>query len=226
MKTKALKELDLKAIVLTQLRKQKAINRSTILTTEYSISASNLRADLAILGSEFIGVEIKSEVDTLRRLSHQLFGYLSVFDRVILVVAEKHWNNIKEKDLGATEIWRIDNRGSIVSIRPPLTSAALVNRVGLVSLMTKRERAKMKIDLSTINEIDQKEVFSCAFRNRFSKTSLDFWNQVGRKKINSLDLKLLSRFRDRRILTEQAIKERHDRHTEMAQYWVSAGDTT
>lgn len=226
MKTKALKELDLKAIVLTQLRKQKAINRNTILTTEYSISTSNLRADLAILDSEFIGIEIKSEVDTLRRLSHQLLGYLSVFDRVILVVAEKHWNSIKEKDLGETEIWRVDNRGSIVSIRHPLKKTSLMDRVDLVSLMTKREREKMKIDLDSMSGIDQKEVFSCAFKNRFSKTSLDFWNKVGRKEINSLDLELLSRFRDRRILAEQAIKERHDRHTEMAQHWVSAGDTT
>jgi hypothetical protein len=226
MKTKALKELDLKAIVLTQLRKQRAIDRNTILTTEYSISTSNLRADLAILGSEFIGVEIKSEVDTLRRLSRQLLGYLSVFDRVILVIAEKHWNSIKEKDLGETEIWRVDNRGSVVSIHSSLRSNLPVERINLVSLMTKRERAMVKMDFATASEIYQKEIFSKAFRKRFSKTSLDFWKNVGRRKINNLDLELLSRFRDRRILAAQAIKERHDRHTKMAEHWVSAGNTT
>ena len=48
------------------------------------------RVDVAVLNGEFAGYEIKSDHDTLRRLSGQAFVYGHVLDSVTLVATSKH----------------------------------------------------------------------------------------------------------------------------------------
>ncbi|QBB71012.1 hypothetical protein ELE36_12000 [Pseudolysobacter antarcticus] len=218
--TNTLKEPDLKALVLAQLRKQGLITPSTILATEYAISTSSLRADLAILGKEFIGIEIKSELDSLRRLSNQLLAYQSIFEKVILVIAEKHWQKVQSKGLRETEIWRIDASGSLIAIHAPLESTSPTQRKSLISLMTKRERSRINLDAPNIYLASEKDIFTSAFRERFAKTSQDFWRKIGQEKIDGLDLKLLSRFSERRFIAEKIATERHQRQREIAKKWL------
>ena len=48
------------------------------------------RADIAVVNGHLVGIEIKSDVDSLDRLSTQVASYSSVFDRAILVSTDKH----------------------------------------------------------------------------------------------------------------------------------------
>lgn len=58
---------------------------------EFGIAGGAARVDVAAIGAtELVGYEIKSELDSLRRLERQQSLYSAVFDRVTLVVAPNH----------------------------------------------------------------------------------------------------------------------------------------
>ena len=62
----------------------------TILIDELGISRGSARVDIAAVGRQFHGYEIKSERDDLRRLAAQASLYGRVFDRVTLVCGDRH----------------------------------------------------------------------------------------------------------------------------------------
>jgi hypothetical protein len=57
---------------------------------ELWVPRSNERADLAVIGSSFLGFEIKTDRDTLKRLPRQVEAYNRIFDRCTVVLAERH----------------------------------------------------------------------------------------------------------------------------------------
>lgn len=63
---------------------------STLVVDELGLRHGKCRADIAVINGHLIGYEIKSDVDSLRRLSDQIDSYNAVFDRVSAVVAECH----------------------------------------------------------------------------------------------------------------------------------------
>tara|TARA_R110000787_G_scaffold249816_1_gene355404 strand:- start:2967 stop:3842 length:876 start_codon:yes stop_codon:yes gene_type:complete len=66
--------------------------RSARLLTEFW--AGEARVDIGIVNGTSTAYEIKTELDTLDRLSNQLHWYSKVFDRVYVVVANKNWPSI------------------------------------------------------------------------------------------------------------------------------------
>jgi hypothetical protein len=57
---------------------------------EFWVPQSNERADLALIGGDLSGYEIKTERDTLRRLPRQAAAYGRVFDRCTVVIGPRH----------------------------------------------------------------------------------------------------------------------------------------
>jgi hypothetical protein len=57
---------------------------------EFWVPRTNARADVAVIGAELEGFEIKAERDTLKRLPSQVTAYGRVFDRCTVVLAERH----------------------------------------------------------------------------------------------------------------------------------------
>ncbi|HPS76758.1 MAG TPA: sce7726 family protein [Thermoanaerobaculaceae bacterium] len=62
----------------------------TLILDELGLCRGLRRADMAVVNGFLHGYEIKSERDSLRRLAAQADLYNKVFDRVTLVVAERH----------------------------------------------------------------------------------------------------------------------------------------
>ena len=62
----------------------------TVVIDELGLCQGSVRVDLAVVNGEFHGYEIKSERDSLRRLSTQADLYSKVFDRVTLVCGDRH----------------------------------------------------------------------------------------------------------------------------------------
>jgi len=56
----------------------------------------NCRADIALIGPQWIGVEIKSDTDTSIRLYEQMLFYEMYFPRSIVVVTEKHLKRVQK----------------------------------------------------------------------------------------------------------------------------------
>ena len=58
---------------------------------EMALVAAGARVDAAVIGvTELVGIEIKSEVDSLSRLQKQALAYSGVFDKLVLVAAPVH----------------------------------------------------------------------------------------------------------------------------------------
>ena len=57
---------------------------------EFWVPQSNERADLALIGHDMSGYEIKTERDTLGRLPRQAAAYARVFDRCTVVLSARH----------------------------------------------------------------------------------------------------------------------------------------
>src|SRR6266849_4052905 len=62
----------------------------TVIFDELGVQHGVARIDLAVVNGELHGFELKSDRDTLARLPEQVESYGRVFDRVTLVVGERH----------------------------------------------------------------------------------------------------------------------------------------
>ena len=63
---------------------------STLVVDELGLRHGACRADIAVIGGHFVGIEIKSDADSLDRLASQVNSYSAVFDRAVLVSTERH----------------------------------------------------------------------------------------------------------------------------------------
>lgn len=70
-------------------------NPAVLVVDELGLKHGVCRADIAVISHTFIGYEIKSDVDTLRRLDSQLISYNAVFDKLFLVVTSKYLREAK-----------------------------------------------------------------------------------------------------------------------------------
>lgn len=185
-------EGQVKAAVLTRVREANGRRRKPIVTAEFTLGSSGVRADLAVFAETSIGFEIKTARDTLRRLPAQMAAYAQYFDHAVAIVAPCHVSNIAPEALHGGSLWTYDGDG----ILQPLVEGQ-VNAVAdeaLTDLMTQAERRKGD--------------FVAAITGRYEATSRQFWAAVSRRSIRSTDLPLLSRFTEARTQARQLADER------------------
>jgi hypothetical protein len=63
---------------------------ATLVVDELGLQHGKCRADIAVINGHLIGYEIKSDADSLRRLTDQIDSYNAVFDRASAIVAARH----------------------------------------------------------------------------------------------------------------------------------------
>jgi hypothetical protein len=85
-----MRDLDVRTALRRELHEQHLGDDRTLIVEEMGIWSGSVRVDIAVVNGELHGFEIKSARDTLARLPGQERLYSQVFDRVTLVVAEKH----------------------------------------------------------------------------------------------------------------------------------------
>jgi hypothetical protein len=69
----------------------------TLVIDELGLKHGRCRADIAVINGRFIGYEIKSEHDSLKRLDEQVQVYSNVFDCVIVVTSNIHLKSVRTK---------------------------------------------------------------------------------------------------------------------------------
>lgn len=67
---------------------------TTLVIDELGLDHGKCRADIAVINGHMTGYEIKSEVDTLNRLSSQVEKYNAVFDHSFVVLADRHFKSV------------------------------------------------------------------------------------------------------------------------------------
>lgn len=218
-------EADLKAIVLTKLLSEKVADRKSFISNEFKLGPER-RADIALFnGTDFIGVEVKSDFDNLKRLEGQHSAYSKVFDRIIVVVAERHLSRIVYDHCERADLWSVSPFGQVRLIREA-QEAPIASKTALADLLQKSDLAKLvgmergsRITraalYSMLEEIDVESVRAAvvrSFNGRFEISSRRFFKNVTGVEVMPRHLTRLSRFEQQR----KNIRI-HQRHNE--QFW-------
>ena len=80
----------LRATLRSRLASQHHKETDTVFIDELGVCQGSAKIDIAVVNGQLHGYEIKSDRDSLRRLSSQAVLYSKVFDRVTLVCGERH----------------------------------------------------------------------------------------------------------------------------------------
>lgn len=197
-------EADVKAQILSHIR-QASRRRKAILTAELTLGTSGTRADVAVLAdAEMIGLEIKTERDSLRRLPSQIEAYSKYFDHVVVVAASCHFAELAEMDLHGASVWRSTKD----RLEPVVTGRAnSVSPLAYLDLMTRQE----KKEVVAKGDATVREHYFDIFTRRYGQTSRTLWQSVAGRRIKADDVRLLSRFSDRRTAIQLVAREREER---------------
>ena len=69
--------------------------KGTIVIDELGLNHGKCRADIAVVNGHFMGYEIKSDNDSLRRLDEQIKSYNAIFDKVSIIVGDRYSKSIQ-----------------------------------------------------------------------------------------------------------------------------------
>ena len=139
----------LRSLLLSQHRDEPG----TILVEELGFCRGQTRIDLAVVNGLLHGYEIKSDRDSLRRLSGQIDFYGKVLDRATLVVGERHlgeavamlpqWWGVLRVEVGSNgPRFRTARRGSKNPDRDPRSLVELIWLEEAVALLERRDAAR------------------------------------------------------------------------------------
>lgn len=206
-----MRESDIKALLINRLRADGILSSRAVLANEYPVGRTSVRADLAFLANDFVGVEIKSEHDSLRRLPLQLSTYRQFFDRTVLVLADRHVSRGEKLDLEGVDLWRLSGD----NLELLACHSKVCDAQPLADLLTSAQREKW-VDR---HDLDQaRDAFVAAFRSRFGETSRQFWRATARRKTRPSDLSHLSRFQHLRV---NQVRLREEREASWSQWGES-----
>jgi hypothetical protein len=196
-------ETQVKAVVLTRLREIYSREAKPLVTSEFVLGSSGVRADLAVFADRLLGIEIKTARDTLRRLPSQMKAYSKYFEEVVLVLASCHARNVDETKLWGAAVWTYDDSGALSVISEGRRNA--VSDDSRSDILSKAEL--------------RRGCFSEAMISRYSDTSQQFWKRVRRRSaVRPEDLILLSRFAENRERARLWEAERASRWSS----WIAA----
>lgn len=125
----------------------------TALIEELGLCRGQVRIDLAVVNGLLHGFEIKSDRDSLRRLPPQAEVYSRVFERMTLVVGNRHlteamevvpdwWGILRIDQRRAGLAFRVVRRGRRNPARDPRALVELLWRDEALSLLAAREAAR------------------------------------------------------------------------------------
>ncbi len=83
-------DCDIRKVLRGELRAKHANDSETMILEELGLKHGRTRIDLVVINDRLHGYEIKSDRDTLKRLTEQINIYSSIMDRVTLVVGYRH----------------------------------------------------------------------------------------------------------------------------------------
>src|SRR5260370_2608601 len=142
-----MRDLDVRTALRRELHEQHLGDDRTLIVEEMGIWSGSVRVDIAVVNGELHGFEIKSARDTLARLPGQERLYSQVFDRVTLVVAEKHaqkaeqmippwWGTICAVSTGNSTVSLLPGRPGAVNPQPdPLQTVRLLWRDEVLEIL-------------------------------------------------------------------------------------------
>jgi len=201
-----LDEHDLKVRMLNRLRRDNRISGKSVIANEFRIGETGVRADLAVLGRHFLGIEVKSPKDSLRRLASQTQTYLRTFDITILLIAERHLSSLPQT-LKDVEIWTADKSGFLTKVGQAPRTVTRKNAELRTILNTRQLRILERAEAAS-SEASARRIFEEGFRRSYQKNSDRFWADVAGRRIERADLLTLSNYRELRSHAKKKLEAR------------------
>lgn len=141
-KDKTIREALINKLTEDLILEQAKNNHPARIFSEFGVNHGKARIDIAVVNGIIHGYEIKSDADTLERLPEQCTAYNQVFDKITLVVGEKHiidalqtipiwWGVILAKE-------HENGKVKLGNIREPLKNP-YQNKVAIARLLWKQE---------------------------------------------------------------------------------------
>lgn len=205
-------EKEIKYLLLNRFVQTDFIDYSSLVLSEMNLSAKTRRIDLAIVKNDkLIGIEIKSEKDSLDRLSGQVEEYRKYFDKILVVVASKFVSSVLSLCEDDIAVWEASSKGVYCVRRGRLTNS--VKKESYLDLMTRREicsiakmlnleyhdvpiydlKQSVLMHLAKLSKARIKSIMLEGVEKRFGMTSFRFLSKVIPQGYVSLsDVRLLS----------------------------------
>lgn len=136
-----MRDIDIRKVLLKSVQNQYENDTDTLIVEELGLCQGDARVDLAIVNRLIHGYEIKSERDTLNRLSGQQDIYNKVLDCVTVVAGSRHLSKIKKivpAWWGISEA-KYKNKKLIIVEERPCKKNATVDPSALVQLLWRDE---------------------------------------------------------------------------------------
>jgi|GEM_PF-933713 len=196
--------------------------KTTAFISELFINNFTCRADLVMANGQLSVFEIKSKFDTLDRLPTQIKNYVSSFENVIVVCAEKHLKKVLDEYDSTIGVWLIDDTGRLTIKRRsnrkkldtdswlthlPVDELKNILRLKGLSLSGNREILLEKVK-KQFHKTDIREFVLNYFKTRDAKISkikkikedlkiqsshlLDLERTIELNKFNSIDIQTLT----------------------------------
>ncbi|MFA0426643.1 sce7726 family protein [Vibrio sp. 10N.222.51.C5] len=217
-------EPDIKALTLNYLRDRSIIDENSIIMSELTVGDFSRRVDLAIYNQgKLLAFEIKSEADSLNRLSGQVDKYLEYFDKVVVVSDKKFTSmltNSLPKNVG---LWEVNNSKIKVKQRGQLQrkidSSKLIDMMDLIDLhklssklefKTEKDRGSVEKSLGSVSNKILRQGVEATLRRKFSTVTHTFMTATTNREVEREDIKILSRFgehRDKKELEKKQSRE-------------------
>jgi len=105
-------EKEIRSCLIEHLSKRHDLS-NTVFINELFVNNFSCRADLVMANGQLSVFEIKSKLDTLDRLPSQVENYISSFENVIIVCAEKHIEKVLNSYDSSIGVWLIRDNGQI-----------------------------------------------------------------------------------------------------------------
>ncbi len=153
-----MKDQDIRAVLKAELARKYAGDDDTLVLEELGIRHGVARLDLVVVNHRLHGFEIKSDLDSLRRLPDQIKNFSSVADRMTLVVGYRHAYKAMEM---IPDWWGVrlaePNGGAVVlnNARAPRDNPC-VDINGLVALLWREEALSMLEEIGAADGVRSK----------------------------------------------------------------------
>jgi hypothetical protein len=141
---------ELRAAVKCIIRSRYAARADTLVFEELGLRHGSGRVDLAVVNGTIHGFELKSDLDNLNRLPHQIQIYNSVLDKVTLIVGRRHVDaaNRLIPDWWGVKLAAVGKRGGIVfSQLRRARSNPCVDALGVAKLLWRDEALSFLVEL-------------------------------------------------------------------------------
>jgi hypothetical protein len=163
-----LDDKEIRASILNRLYQENSQESEAVIIEELDLCLGEARIDLAVIKGTTIGIEIKSDKDSLERLGSQILTYNKIFDFIEIVVGETHQKPILKAipDWWGVSVIGVNKEEKLVykQLRKP----SINKKKDLLSVLQLLWKNEALLLLETIN-------LSSSFKNKTRET---IWEQL------------------------------------------------